>query len=152
MSNDKVTNRKLQRLPRKILWFSPKRWQPRDITFGECRLNFFFTGKIPEEFLRHLVFYISGTCTHLYNLVECDPCLWIHITHGGKNTLQITADRRGLKYSPVQSLLIIDNRCYMYKPNISYYQCSILIKQECVYLMTKLCLNLIYTPPSPQPF
>ena len=36
--------------------------------------------------------------SHLYNLVNCDPCLWIHVTHGGQNTLQITTDRRGLEH------------------------------------------------------
>lgn len=112
MSYDKETYWKLQKLLSKFLWFLPKRWQPRDTTFGECRSNFFSPQKVMMN-LSDIWFSIYlHTYTDLYNLVQCDPCIWIHITHGGKNTLQITADRRRLKYSPVKShYWSLHNRC-----------------------------------------
>ena len=87
--------------------------------------------------------------SHLYNLVNCDPCLWIHVTHGGQNTLQITTDRRGLEhkkfmYIKIHTTKIHVSRYILQKNHVyqdTYYKNSCLSR----YILQKFMFIKIHT-------
>lgn len=77
--------------------------------------------------------------THLYNLVNCDPCLWIHVIHGGQNTLQITTDRRGLEHKKFMYIKIHTTKIHVSQD--TYYKNLCLSR----YILQKFMFIKIHT-------